>query len=224
MHQNICELYTHMGYMPVYKSSFVLGLLWQVGGVILLGCIYYCGSFLFWDCCIWLKKPFMPLFFCFILLLWGLFWFDCLKRVPRNLYVRARRSPIFILLFVFLCFPLVGTLLVSQRCTLSFMDHLQAEEPGQPGTNQDVDQGRSKMCSCRSIQWERVWFGRMTFTEAVLSGGEALSEESELQCSRGSGHWDYVGWELCLREFWGPFSSIPCPSLKCWCYGFMSYL
>lgn len=27
----------------------------------------------------------------------------------------------------------------------------------------------------------------MIFTEAVLSGGEALSEESELQCSGGSG-------------------------------------
>lgn len=33
MHQNISELYTHMGYMPLYKSFFVLGLLWQVGGI-----------------------------------------------------------------------------------------------------------------------------------------------------------------------------------------------
>lgn len=227
MHWNISQLYTHMDYMPLYKSSFVLGLLWQVGGVILLGCIYYCGSFLFWDCCIWLKNPFMPLFFfvlfcvfcccgaCFGLIFWKGY-------LEISMWDPEGIQHLFCSLIF--CFPPVGRLLISQRCTLSFMAHLQAEEPGEPGTDQDVDQGRSRMCSCRSIQWERVWFGRMTFTEALLSGGEALSEESELQCSRGSGHWDNVGWELCLREFWGPFSSIPCSSFKCWFYGLMSYL
>lgn len=158
---NISERYTHMDYMLLYKSSFVLRLLWQVGGVTLLGCIYYCGSFLFWDCCIWLKKPFMPLFFLFcfgwcLLLLWGLFWFDFLKWAPQNLYVRSRGNPTFILLFIFVCFPLVWTLLVSQGCTLFFMAHRQAEEHGEPGTDQDIDQGRSRMCSCRGIQWESV--------------------------------------------------------------------
>lgn len=219
-----------MDYITLYKSSFVLWLFWQVSGVTLLGCIYYSGSFLFWDCYIWLKNPFMPLFYCcccFILLLRGLFWFDFLKRVPRNLCENIslceRESNVYFALR-FPLFPLVWILLVRQTCTLSFMAHLQADEPEELGTDQDVDQARSRMYSCRSIQWERVWFGRMTFTEAVLSGGEALSEESELQCSRGSGHWDNVGWDLCLKEFWGPFSSIPSPSLKSQFYGLMSYL
>lgn len=96
----------------------------------------------------------MPLFFFFLVLV-GVF-LCCgvfiglifLKRVPGNLCVRSRGNPTLILLFVFLCFSLVWTVLVSQRSTLSFMAHLQAEEPGEPGTDQDVSQGRSRMCSC----------------------------------------------------------------------------
>lgn len=50
------------------------------------------------------------------------------------------------------------------------MAHLQAE---QPGAEQDVAQ---------DVFLQRtVWFGRMTFTGAVLRGGEALSEDVFLQ-------------------------------------------
>lgn len=39
----------------------------------------------------------------------------------------------------------------------------------------------------------------LTFTEAMLSVGEALAEESELWYSIGSGHWENVGQELCFQ-------------------------
>lgn len=72
-----------MDYIPLYKSSFVLGLFWQVGGVTLLGCIYYWGSLLFRDCCIWLKKPFVTMYFIVVVvvgfdLVW-FFWTGCLE-------------------------------------------------------------------------------------------------------------------------------------------------
>lgn len=56
------------------------------------------------------------------------------------------------------------------------MAHLKAEEHREPGTEQNVDWGRSTKWSSRNILWRRVWFGRMTFTEVRLSGGEVLAE------------------------------------------------
>lgn len=75
-----------------------------------------------------------------------------------------------------------------------------------------------------------VFLQRYSVGESVIwkndlyRSSEALSEESELQCSRGWGHWGNVGRELCLREFRGPFSSIPSLSLKYQFYWLMSYL
>lgn len=38
-----------------------------------------------------------------------------------------------------------------------------------------------------------------TFTEPMLSLGEASAKELELWCSIASGHWENVGQELCLE-------------------------
>lgn len=195
MHWNISQLYTHMDYMPFYKSSscarFVGSLSWAVFIIVAVSCS---GIVAFgW------RIPSCLYFFCFVLcllLLWGLFRFDFLKRVPRNLYVRSRGKPTFILLFDFL-FATCGK--TSHKPEVYPLHHGSSpgwgarrarNRPGcWPGKRQDVF--LLKYSVGESVIWKSDLY------RSTVEWWWGVSEESELQCSRGSGHWGNVGWELC---------------------------
>lgn len=143
-----------MDYMLfLYKNCFVAGPCYQVGQVSLLRYIYYCGIFLFlWDCFIGLNKLFIPL------RVWGFFWLvgffvlfifssACLEVCMRD--PDGENHDLFCSSFS--SFPFIWTLLRVRRCILFLMAHLKAEEHGEPGTDQNIDQGRGRKWFCRSI-------------------------------------------------------------------------